>query len=142
MSVPMQNCSFGRWLIILAFVVITAAVAASFLVAGTPAERRAVRLDERRIADLSHLSDVIDAYWRHEKRLPASLDVLARKPGRRLDTTDPETDAPYEYSATGAKSYRLCAVFTTDTAQRRTRRDAKWDHGIGRQCFDDRATND
>ena len=142
MSAPVQHDPFGRWLIVLAFVVITAAVVASFLVAGTPAERRAVRLDERRVADLSHLSQAIDAHWKREKRLPASLDVVATKPGRRLGTTDPVTAAPYGDTVTGPRAYRLCAVFTTDTAQRRTRRDAKWDHGIGRQCFDDRATND
>ena len=142
MSAPVQHDPFGRWLIVLAFVVITAAVVASFLVAGTPAERRAVRLDERRVADLSHLSQAIDAHWKREKRLPASLDVVATKPGRRLGTTDPVTAAPYGDTVTGPRAYRLCAVFTTDSARRRTRQGTKWDHGVGRQCFDDRVTRD
>ena len=56
---------------------------------------------------------------------------------------DPATGAPYEFAATGADRYRLCAVFATDTAQRRFAPDADdWIHAAGRGCFDRRIEPD
>lgn len=50
------------------------------------------------------------------KPLPVDLASLSREPGRRLSIADPATDLPYVYEITGDRDYRLCAVFTTDTA--------------------------
>ena len=53
---------------------------------------------------------------------------------------DPVSGAPYEYAATGPRTYELCARFSTDTALQPpgdyASRDPHWAHGIGRQCFD------
>lgn len=126
----------GRWLAMVATVVVLATIVTSILVTGTPSERRAAKLDERRVQDLIRLARAIDQYAASHDGLPANLATLAEKPGSRLDVGDPETKIAYEYAPTGERTYQLCAVFVTDTARTPTRSNADWDHGAGRQCFD------
>ena len=137
MSAPPAGAAPGRWLAIAASVVVVATVVASVLVTGTPAQRRAIKLDERRVEDLQRLSSAIDRHYRANNQLPASLAVVAGKPGSRLDIVDPVTAAPYGYEPAGKKSYRLCAVFTTDTSVTGSPVGTRWEHGVGRQCFGD-----
>jgi hypothetical protein len=139
MTAPDRNASPGRWLAVGATVVVLATVMTSILVTGSPSERRAAKLDERRVQDLNRLARAIDHHAVSHDNLPAKLGVLAEKPGSRLDVVDPVTAIAYEYAPTGEKTYRLCAVFVTDTARTSTRWDSEWDHGIGRHCFDRRA---
>ena len=80
------------------------------------------------------------SHTQEQGALPPSLAVLGSQPGIRLSIADPVTGAPYEYAATGARTYRLCARFSTDTALQAPNdypsSDAHWAHGIGRHCFD------
>ena len=84
--------------------------------------------------------DAIRSHAQEQGVLPASLAALKSQPGIRLSIVDPVTGAPYEYAATGARTYRLCARFSTDTALQTANEypssDAHWAHGIGRHCFD------
>lgn len=131
----------GRWLAIAASAVAIATVVTAMLVMGSPGSQRESRLDRKREHDLRRIAIVIDAVTVAGKPLPTDLDSLAREPGRRLSIADPVTDAPYVYEITGDGSYRLCAVFTTDTAQesRMARIDQDWLHGAGKHCFDRKA---
>lgn len=136
---PRQGkASVGRWLVIAATVVVLATVSTAILVTGTPSERRAAKLDERRIADLQRLAQAIDAVAQSEGTLPADLAAVTQKPGRRLAGADPVTALAYEYVPKDDETYRLCAVFVTDTATTPTRADVEWDHGSGRHCFERR----
>lgn len=110
------------------------AVVFGLLIAGSPEEQRLKRLDEARLQDLQQLARVIDAYWTDHAALPDTLDELVD--GRRLSElpTDPVTDLAYEYSATQANVYRLCATFELPSQFRRTRQ--FWQHSDGRTCYD------
>ena len=140
MNVPRAENKLGRRLAIAASVVVLATVVASVWVTGSPSAQREARLDERRVGDLDNIKDAIRSYTQEHDALPADLAELKIQPGIRLSIADPVTAAPYEYVATGARTYQLCARFTTDTAQQMPNdyqsRDAHWAHGIGRQCFD------
>jgi len=140
MSVPRAENSLGRRLAIAASIVVLATVVASVWVTGSPSAQREARLDERRVEDLDDIKDAIRSYTEQHGALPVSLAVLGSQPGIRLSIADPVTGAPYEYVATGARTYRLCARFSTDTALQAPddyrSRDVHWAHGIGRQCFD------
>ena len=131
----------GRWLAIAASLLVVAAVVASMLVMGSPGSQRESRLDRQREQDMKRIASAIDRRTVAGKPLPADLASLASEPGRRLPIADPATDAPYVYEITGVHSYRLCAVFTTDTAEesRNAWIDQDWLHGPGRQCFDRKA---
>ncbi len=137
---PRTQGSLGRRLAIAASVVVLATVVASVWVTGSPSAQREARLDERRVGDLDNIKDAIRSYTQEHGVLPANMVALKSQPGIRLSIADPVTGAPYEYVATGARTYQLCARFTTDTALQMPNdyqsRDAHWAHGIGRQCFE------
>jgi hypothetical protein len=129
----------GRWLALAGVVVALAAIVAGVVVIGTPGTQRDTRMDVRRERDLRAIAMQLERWHEREGRLPADLATLAAQPGLRLAIVDPLTGAPYEYAATATDRYRLCAVFATDTAQRRFGPDADdWIHAVGRGCFDRR----
>jgi hypothetical protein len=138
--------SGGRWLAVAAGAVVVATVVAAIVVMGSPSAQRAAKLDSRRVRDLDRIVDVIGHYVERERSLPPDLATLAREPGRRLAIVDPVDGSPYAYEITGARTFRLCAVFATDTAKshegsERWRGD-EWHHGTGRQCFDRKVKED
>lgn len=140
MNTPAVGGSLGRWLAVVASVVVLATIAASVIVTGTPSEQREIKLDARRVRDLGNVEDAVDRHFRHAGSLPASLATLADKPGVRLAIVDPVTGKPYDFEPTGARAYRLCATFTTDSAATAATteywaREGDWAHGIGRHCF-------
>jgi len=132
----------GRWLAIVACVVVAATVAAAILVMGSPSAQRVEKLDRKRVEDLARIDRFVDSYVERTKTLPPDLGTLAREPGVRVSITDPVDGSPYGYEVTGVRSFRLCAVFTTDTGKIL---DApgwpgdEWNHGVGRRCFERKA---
>ncbi|MGQ9364842.1 hypothetical protein [Azospirillum sp. ST 5-10] len=118
-----------------------AALAAGIVAIGPPSEIRERRLDTERIADLREIAGAIDRHLHRTGALPAGLDALntADQPVA-LRSADPATAEPYDYAATGARSYRLCATFgrptpTDGDGGNPDRTPGFWRHGAGRQCF-------
>jgi len=132
-----MSAATGRWLLVIAGVVVAASVVAAVVSMGTPGQQRRVRQDDRRVRDLDRLKDQIESWAERTGSLPADIGVLAR-PGVRALTRDPFTGKPYEYVARTHSTYTLCAVFETDTAA--TDDDVygrpDWPHPAGRHCFD------
>jgi hypothetical protein len=120
------------------------AIIAGLITLGKPSHARERRLDELRIEDLSRLSNAVDEYWSRHAALPPTLDSLVSQ--RQLDRVpvDPQTDSAYTYLPSGARSYRLCAIFAhpSDSASRPRYVDGigdgkhSWRHGAGESCFD------
>lgn len=140
MSAPRADNKLGRRLAIVASIVVLATVVASVWVTGSPSAQREARLDQRRVGDLEHIRDAVRSYTQENGALPADLAELKIQPGISLSTDDPVSGAPYEYVATGERTYQLCARFSTDTALQMPSdyqtRDTHWAHGIGRKCFE------
>lgn len=120
------------------------AVAGGFAVAGLPKSQRLVRLDERRISDLSVIDSQIQEYWRRHRVLPSNFEDL--RADDIVAPTDPVTNSAYEYNKIGDLNYELCAVFQTSGEEARTSEiaipkpssvffDELQNHGIGRDCF-------
>ena len=120
-----------------AIAIVITAVVAGLMVAGSPAEERRRRLDERRVADLRDLSSAVHGFARTEGRLPASLDELEKRPERTGVVRDPETGTPYLYVAWEGLKYELCAQFAgpTDEEQGRETSAPFWRHPAGPHCF-------
>ena len=129
----------GRWLLVAAAVVVVATIVAAVATMGLPSTQREIRLDERRVRDLQRIVTAVDAYAANHGSLPPDLATLAAQPGLRLAIADPVDASPYSYEPTGERTFRLCAVFSTDTAEPPQAGDARvadeWLHGAGRQCF-------
>jgi hypothetical protein len=138
-SAPTAANGAGRWIAIIASVVVVATIVAAIVVMGPPSTQRLSRLDERRVTDLGNLTQAIQAYREAHDRLPADLPVLAAEPGSRLAIVDPGTAQPYGYAVLGAREYQLCARFDTDTAATMEPPVAwvpgDWNHGVGTRCF-------
>ena len=137
-----MSASLGRWMLIAASVIVAGTLAAAFMAMDSPSQVREQRLDLRRVRDLMQLSEAIDAWQRKHDALPASLSEVAAQPGVSLAVRDPVDGAAYGYEPGTGSKYRLCAVFTTDTARSDPDRgrleyfDGRWPHPAGRHCFD------
>lgn len=120
--------------------VILASLAYGIFLLGTPSGQRLVRFDDRRVSDLTDISHNIDIYWELNGELPQSLADLSGPRYFLRSIEDPATGVPYEYRALDEEKYELCAVFATDSTDRREEFSrpfsAKvWDHSVGENCF-------
>ena len=121
--------------IVIAVLVVLGALGGGFYLVGPPADERARRLDTRRESDLQRLRLAADLYWTRNRRLPASLDELAREAGTNVFSRDPQSGEAYDYTVKAADLYELCATFTRASEARGD----FWSHGAGRYCFEIRA---
>jgi hypothetical protein len=114
-------------------VAVIAAVVASLMLLGSPAEQRLLRLDEQRVAELGQLGRAVLSRWEDERRLPDTAGELVD--GRALTglPTDPATHAPYEYRITGPRQFEVCATF--DRPSRSEPVGDFWFHEAGHRCF-------
>ncbi|MDZ4348221.1 MAG: hypothetical protein U1A22_01630 [Xanthomonadaceae bacterium] len=139
----MSDGKLGHWLAIAASLVVLSTVVAAIAVIGSPSAQRDAKLDHKRVRDLSRIVHAASSYAGHENALPRDLATLAGQPGMRLSIVDPADGSPYTYEVTGDRTFRLCAVFATDTA--RTADEPwggdEWSHGAGRHCFDRKTRN-
>jgi hypothetical protein len=96
-----------------------------------------MRIDDRRVEELRDLQDAVREWAKTHGTLPASLAQVDAQPGVQLPLADPEGRAPYEYARVGPDQFRLCAVFSTDSAKRNQHFGARgsWAHGAGRHCY-------
>jgi hypothetical protein len=138
-SAPTTGNGAGRWIAIIASVVVVATIVAAIVVMGPPSTQRLSRLDERRVTDLGNLTQAIQAYREAHDRLPADLPENAAEPCSRRAIDVPGTSQPYGYAVLGAREYQLCARFDTDTAATMEPPVAwvpgDWNHGVGTRCF-------
>ena len=128
-----------RGVVILAIVVVVATLGYSIYLVGTPGQQRDVRLDNRRISDLRNISRNIDTYLDLNNEMPQRLEDLVGPRFHVRSIEDPDTGDLYEYRVIEGTDYELCAVFATDTSERRGERrsfsEQIRDHGIGKACF-------
>ena len=135
----------GTALVIATAVVVTAVVITAMVIVGSPATERQRRLDAARVQDLETIERLVDGFARVHGSPPADVDTLAHEPGYAVPRNDPESGIPYGYEKLSANSFRLCAIFTTDSADAGNSGsyplalNATWAHGRGRQCFERRA---
>lgn len=131
-----------RLLLASATAVMLAAVIAGLYALGSPTHQRLLRLDQKRVSDLSTLSIVIGVYWTEHKALPSGLDALD---SARRFSTDPVSGSTYSYAITGSSSYRLCATFAVDSESEQSPAGSyymppqtaiRWDHPGGKHCFE------
>lgn len=87
-------------------------VVAAVWLAGGPLEARARALDEQRVQDLRSIYAKVAAFYREQKRLPASLEECDRNPGTFIDNkTDPVSGQPYGYEGIDTRTFTLGADF-------------------------------
>ena len=127
------------------------AIGAGFFIVGTPQQIRAEKQDMIRVNDLESIQWLLVNYWQQKESLPAALADLNDPIRNSVIPLDPKTQQPYEYRATGALSFELCATFAGEREDRlegerpmmdptsiapggKTLPD-NWAHAAGRACF-------
>jgi hypothetical protein len=128
-----------------ASVVVVAAVAWGFILAGSPATRRLERFDDQRLRDLQTIareiqSAVVDPAVANPKDkaslkapLPKTLEEAAKTArGERINLRDPESGEPYGYTVKNDSTYELCANFARP---RDEDSGVFWNHSAGAHCF-------
>jgi hypothetical protein len=144
---PMKKRSVGIAVGVLAI----GTILAGFLIVGTPAQARLERFDAQKVQDLENIQSQVVNYWQAKEKLPATLDDLNNPLSYGPLPLDPQTGSSYEYSATGAHSFELCASFNaesrgalnaypqavmTSPTNGRAALGDNWQHGSGHSCFD------
>lgn len=143
-----------RILAVIAIVAGVLVVGGGFYVAGSPATRRAYRLDAQRVSALQELARALnDPFLSYQKELPApparelapTLAALAARQGVYFSkqlTLDPETGAEYEYRIIDPTHYELCATFARATPEKDLAAPMAygtsaefWKHPAGRHCY-------
>ncbi len=96
--------------------IVLVAVVWSFTVMGSPAEQRKLRLDDRRVNDLSGMQYQIINYWQQKEKLPETLEELKNPISGVTLPVPPEFEKgeKYEYNVLDAKAlkFELCATFS------------------------------
>ncbi|MGY0799447.1 hypothetical protein ACW7G0_10390 [Lysobacter sp. A286] len=137
-QVGSEQARAGRWLAIVATVVVVLTVGAAITLMRSPSAQREVTLDNKRVQDLQQIVQLVDLYARQHDALPPDIATLASLPGQQVPL-DPVDGTAYDYQVTGERGYRLCANFSTDTARTaagQPRSGVEWNHAAGRHCFD------
>jgi len=144
---------------------VISAISYSFLIMGSPAKQRLLRLDDRRIGDLQNIQYQIISYWQQKEKLPVKLSDLSNPLSGFSLPVDPEfkKGSTYEYIAKEKLKFELCATFALPMPQGWREYNGgsimpmmnyggkdiavssfpypggvneSWDHQIGRTCFE------
>jgi hypothetical protein len=116
--------------------VVAAAIIAGLYVIGSPAEQRVRRMDEARTQELIATSYAVDAYWRRNQQIPASLDELLQDRDASAILAGINVHSTQEYKPRGPATYELCAHFNRASPEPGSIPGGVfWSHAAGRQCF-------
>jgi len=124
---------------IIAIVLVLGSIVAGFGVLGSPGMQRDLRLDNERVRDLQQIQMRVVDYWQRKQELPATLDGLEEALLSYTNSTDPETEKPYEYTPLAEKTFELCATFAQESKAKEYPRmygGETWQHDAGRVCFE------
>ncbi len=116
------------------FVFFTLFVLWLFTVLTSSGNAQAADVDETRVLHLRKIKRNIENYAATQNFLPESLRSLIKTKGS-LMIKDPETDEEYDYDVIDENTYKLCAVFATESPVGGAEVDPSFRHKEGRQCF-------
>ena len=146
---PMRKRSVGIGVAILAVV----AIGAGFFIVGTPAQARLARFDAQKVSDLQNIQSQVVYYWQAKQILPTVITDLNNSLSYGPVPVDAQTGESYIYESIGKLSFKLCAMFNTQSRANQnppleTRAvmptpvggkeisQDNWQHESGRVCFD------
>lgn len=90
------------------------AISYSFMIIGSPAKQRQLRLDNRRVEDLQNIQSQVINFWQQKEKLPANLEELKNPLTGYSLPVEPEFEKgkKYEYVVKGPMTFELCATFS------------------------------
>lgn len=139
-----KNPHYARYINWSTALLIVLSIAAGFLIVGSPQQARLYRMDTQRLNDLQNIQSQVVYYWQQKNSLPETLDDLDDPLSYFTLPMDPQTNLPYEYVRQSPLDFTLCATFSREGNGNSGSRAVyepvpspdKWEHGVGRTCFD------
>ena len=120
--------------------IVVATIVGGFFIVGSPFEARLLKIDERKVSDLTNIQYQLVNFWQYKQALPETLEELNDPLSGFVVPIDPETSAPYVYVRTSHSSFKLCATFNAESREYVSApvMDASenWKHVAGEVCFD------
>ncbi len=101
-------------------VLVLASIIGGFVIMGSPAQQRNLRLDQQKVDSLRNTQYSIVNYYQLKKALPKTLNDLDDSISGMADSMDPETGMQFEYKATSNLSFELCANFHAASPENQT----------------------
>jgi len=97
-----------------ATILVLLAIIFSFIIMGSPAKQRLLRLDDRRIQDLQNVQWQVINYWQQKQKLPESFKDLKDPLSGFSLPVDPEFEKGinYEYRKIEKLKFELCGTFS------------------------------
>ncbi|MEO5635453.1 MAG: DUF5671 domain-containing protein [Candidatus Paceibacterota bacterium] len=94
-------------------VLVVSAISYSFMIMGSPAKQRMLRLDDRRVGDLQNIQYQVINFWQQKEKLPTDLKELSNPISGYSLPVPPEFEKgeKYEYTVLGPLKFELCATF-------------------------------
>ena len=106
---------FGTVLGGVGVILVVAAISYSFSVMGSPAKQRSLRLDDRRVNDLTSIQYQVINFWQQKEKLPKDLTEMVNPLTGYSLPVPPEFEKgeKYEYTVLDVKAlkFELCATF-------------------------------
>lgn len=94
-------------------IIVIILVVAGFMIGGTPGNLKDIGYDTIRISSFSNIKYAVQTYYRTYFRLPNYLTDITISPE---SLRDPQTKEFFTYTKESSMSYKLCAKFSTDSA--------------------------
>lgn len=123
------------------------AIAAGFLILGSPYDARLYQYDTQKVSDLQTIQSEIFSYREQQGKLPVALADLSTLGYQAL--VDPQTNLAYFYRALSPNSFELCSSFNASSTATSARGSYPavypagavaisndWSHGSGEVCFE------
>ncbi len=135
---------FWRWGAVAAVILVAIG---GIAIAGSPFAQRLMRFDAQKVGDLLGIQNQVVSYWQSKNALPPDLASLRDTISGYVPPKDPQSEADYEYRATGPLSFELCANFNYPSSEEKNSRSEyyygaypggkndTWEHDKGRSCF-------
>ncbi|MCF7834377.1 MAG: DUF5671 domain-containing protein [Candidatus Pacebacteria bacterium] len=152
---------------ITAMILVILAVWCSFSVIGSPKEQRLLRIDAKKIEDLTNIQYQLINFWQQKEKLPESLSELNNPMVGYTLPKDPEFEAgkSYEYILKNKDTFELCADFNLPSREGWQENGGirpmftepmmdvsvsypskiindSWAHDLGRSCFERKIDKD
>ncbi len=99
---------------VISSMLVLGAIIFSFMIMGSPAKQRLLRLDDRRTSDLQNIQWQVINYWQQKEKLPASMNDLRDPISGYSLPVDPEfgKGVNYEYALKDKLKFELCGTFS------------------------------
>lgn len=110
-----ENQKTSKQIAIVVSVIVLVSVISGIILIGTPSKQRDLANDRQRVSDLQRIQFNITDFYQDKASLPKNLEELKDPLRSIVVPKDPETQESYKYEVIKPLTFKICAVFKTDS---------------------------